>query len=123
MGIIRLKPYAQFRVIAPGGMRILEVLKQVVASLDFDVTITSGTDGLHSGPDDPHYSGEAYDLRTHDLTTDQKRRLLVGLQDALYKDPRRFYAFLEAPDSPNEHIHCQRRNGTIYTLEDYFRDA
>ncbi len=32
-----------------------------------DLTITSGTDGAHSGPGDPHYHGEAYDVRSHDL--------------------------------------------------------
>lgn len=108
---------------APAGARILEVLKRLVAGYDFDVTITSARDGIHSGPADPHHSGEAFDLRTQDLTPAQKLILLMDLRRELYKTPRRFFAFLEAPDTGNEHIHVQRRAGTTYSATDYLTSA
>ena len=124
MGILRIKPGVVFTPqLPPAGARILEVLKRLVASYSFDVTITSAADGAHSGPADPHHTGEAFDLRTHDLSVAQKSLLLHDLQVGLYREPRQFYAFLEAPDTPNEHIHCQKRNGTVYTMTDYLRDV
>ena len=105
--------------LAPAGARILDALKTLVAGYDFDVMITSARDGVHSGPADPHHSGEAFDLRTHGLTDIQKNRLLADLQRALYGGDRRFYAFLEAPGTDNEHVHVQRRAGTTYSVFDY----
>lgn len=108
--------------LAPAGARILDELKRIVAGLDFDVTITSARDGLHSGPADPHHSGEAFDLRTHGLAPAQKDRLLAALQDALYKTPRRFFAFLEAAGTDDEHIHVQRKTGITYSTIDYLNN-
>jgi hypothetical protein len=120
MGKILIKPGVEFGgVLHPAGARILEVLKQVVAALDFDVTITSARDGMHSGTGDPHHSGEAFDLRVHGLTPAQIQRLLHDLKTGLYREPRLFYAFLEAPRTPNAHIHLQRRKGKTYSVEDY----
>jgi hypothetical protein len=85
-----------------------------------DIIITSACDGAHSGPADPHHSGEAYDLRTHHLDDDLKK-LLLQMLDAYLGG--RFFAFLEAPGTPNEHIHVQRRKGTLYTIENFFADA
>jgi hypothetical protein len=123
MGQILVKPGVEFGdSFAPAGARILEVLKALVQTYLFNVTITSARDGIHSGPADPHYSGEAFDIRTHDLTPAQVQRLLHDLLAALYKEPRRFYAFLEAAGTPNEHIHIQRRNGTVYSALDYLNN-
>ena len=111
------------REIAPAGMRILEVLKQIAAAVDFDITITSARDGEHSGLNDPHHTAEAFDLRTNTLTDEQKATFLADLRETLYKTPRKFYAFLEAPGQPYEHIHVQRRKGTVYTILDYLNNA
>lgn len=124
MGRLLVKPGVEFGgVLHPAGARILEVLKQIVAELPFDVTITSSRDGMHSGVGDPHHSGEAFDLRTHSLSPAQKQGLLGRLKAGLYREPtgpgRRFYAFLEAPGTDNEHIHVQRRKGTSYNVLDY----
>lgn len=108
--------------LAPAGARILDELKRIVAGYDFDVTITSARDGVHSGPADPHHSGEAFDFRTHGLTPEQRGRLLNDLQAALYRDPRRFFAFIEAPGTDNEHIHIQRKAGTTYSVLDYLKN-
>lgn len=119
-GRILVKPGVQF-VYHPAGFRILEAVKQVARTLGINVTITSGSDGLHSGPSDPHKTGEAYDLRTHDLAPAVTQALLQGIQHTLGEDlpGRQFYTFLEAPGTPNEHIHSQRRNGTTYGISDY----
>ena len=116
MARILVKPGVQFAVIRPAGARIIEVLRGIARELSFDVTITSATDGTHSGPNDPHHLGEAYDLRTRGLTDAQKNQLLAMLQGRLGSQ---FFAFLEAPGSGNEHIHVQRRKGTRYTLLDW----
>lgn len=109
--------------LTPAGARILDELKRVARAVPFDVAITSARDGEHSGPLDPHKTGEAFDIRTNNLKPAYKLQLLKALQDALYRDPRRFYAFLENPGTATEHIHCQRRKGTAYTLLDYLIDA
>ena len=106
---VRVKDGVTFGPIAPGGFRILWALEQVADYISHDITITSGTDGEHSGPDDPHHRGEAYDVRSHDLP--DKQLALKRLQDEL---GARFYAFLEDPDTENEHIHCQVAKGTTY---------
>lgn len=124
MGILLVKEGVDFGAnLMPAGARILDVLKRLVQSYSFDVTITSARDGIHSGPDDPHHTGEAFDLRTNTLTDDQKRLLLADLQSTLYvSTPRRFYAFLEDAGGPNEHIHVQRRAGTTYSILDYLQN-
>jgi hypothetical protein len=123
MGQIFVKQGVEFGpLLAPAGARILEVLKQLVAGYDFHVTLTSARDGIHSGPQDPHHSGEAFDLRVNDLQPAQIQRLLNDLQFHLYRDPRRFYAFMEAPGTPNAHIHVQRRAATSYSAVDFLQD-
>ena len=123
MGRLLVKTGVDFgEAFAPAGARILDVLKRLVAGYPFDVTITSARDGAHSGPGDPHHSGEAFDLRTNTLTSEQKALLLLDLRETLYKAPRKFYAFLEAPGQPHEHVHVQRRKGATYTIDDYLHN-
>lgn len=122
MGRLLLKPGVKLGTnFSPALARLLEVLKSLVRSYAFDVTITSVWDGAHK-PGSAHYTGEAFDLRTKDLTTEQKRLLLHDLQNGLYGEPRRFYVVLEDQGGHNEHIHGQRRAGTVYTVETYLND-
>ncbi len=125
MGRLLVKPGVDFgTALAPAGARILDVAKKVADLVDFDVVITSARDGAHSGPADPHHTGEAFDFRTTTLKPDQKARLLTSLQNGLYNSqPRRFYIFLEAQGLPGEHIHAQRRAGTHYSIMDYLANA
>lgn len=109
--VVRVKPGVQFTLIAPGGFCILSALQQAAISLSLDLTITSACDGLHSGPTDPHHRGEAYDIRTHDFTAEQKTAVLAAITQTLGE---RFYSFLESPNTDNEHIHSQVRKGTMY---------
>ena len=126
MGILIKKDVDFGTSLAPAGARILDALKQVAKIVPFDVMITSARDGVHSGPNDPHKLGEAFDIRTNTLSAPQKAELLKLIQGALYppgtslwSPERRFYAFLESPGQPNEHIHVQRRLGTTYSIYDY----
>lgn len=113
MGVVRLKDGVQFTVIGPAGFRILSAIDQTAAALDHDLVITSACDGAHSGPADPHHTGEAYDIRTHDFPNEGlKQQVLDGIMQKLGLD--RFYGFIEAPGLPNEHVHVQRARNTAY---------
>jgi len=109
MNVVRVKDGVQFAVIAPGGFRLLAAIDATAQGIAHDLTITSGTDGEHSGPDDPHHRGEAYDVRTNDLP--DKQHALDVLKAEI--GPL-FYAFIEDPGTPNEHIHCQVNKGTTF---------
>ena len=124
MGKMLVKDGVDFgSTLAPAGARILDLLKRLAPTYDFDITITSARDGAHSGPDDPHHSGEAFDIRSNGLSALQIARLLHDVQAGLYSsDPRCFYAFYEAAGTPNAHLHIQRRAGRTYTVLDYLSD-
>jgi len=110
MGTVQCKEGVQFAVIAPAGFKILWGLSEVASGRDADVTITSGTDGLHSGIDDPHHRGEAYDIRCN--TDPDPATLLQDIQHVL--GTSQFYSFIEDDGTPNEHIHIQLRRGASY---------
>ena len=116
--MIRVKKGVEFKVIAPAGFLILQALKTVSKQLGLDLTITSGTDGKHSGPKDPHLSGEAYDVRSKDLELEQKHLVLDALMRQL--PAGRFYGFLEGLNTRDEHLHVQRSKGTTFSIEDFF---
>ena len=112
MGVVHVKDSVQFSKIAPAGFRILSAIDDCAAKLDLDLVITSACDGTHSGEADPHHSGEAYDVRSRDFTPEQKDRILAEIMAKLGWE--RFYGFLEAPNTDNEHFHYQRKKGTSY---------
>ena len=103
-------------LIAPAGYVILEALKSAANRLGTDLRITSGTDGAHSGPLDPHHTGEAYDVGSHEFSSALRPVVLRTIMDGL--DPARFYGFLEFPDTIDEHFHIQRRKATTFTVLD-----
>ena len=111
---VRVKDGVQFAVIAPGGFRILAALDWASRTLGYDLWITSGTDGEHSGPDDPHHFGRAYDIRCHDVPD----RYLLATTIANYladTDAGKFYVFVEGDNTDNVHIHAQVRHGVEVT--------
>ena len=110
--VILVKSGVCFTIIAPAGFAILSALQQTAESLELGLTITSACDGNHSGPTDPHHSGEAFDIRSHDFTNDQKQLILTRVMAVLGWD--HFYGFLEAPGTDNEHFHFQRKKGSTY---------
>lgn len=110
--VVRVKPGVAFSVIAPGGFVLLTAIQLAAEDTGLDLTITSGTDGEHSGPNDPHHRGEAYDVRSHDLTAEQKE----AVQESLVRNlsAAHFFFFLEAEGTDNEHFHLQVKKGTTY---------
>jgi hypothetical protein len=110
LGVIRVKPGVEFTTIAPGGFAILAALETAAFTLEQDLWITSACDGEHSGPDDPHHRGEAYDVRSHDQR--DKKETLLCIMDVLHAKP--FYGFLEDEGTDNEHFHIQVNKGASY---------
>ena len=108
--VIRVKSGVEFTVISPGGFRILAALVKVATIIGHDITITSGTDGTHSGPADPHHFGLAYDIRIHDLP--DPADILIDIIAELGNI--NFYTFIEDANTVNAHIHCQVAKGTVY---------
>lgn len=110
--VIRCKDGVLFSVIAPAGFQILSAIQQTATALQVDLVITSGTDGCHSGQNDPHHRGEAYDVRSQGFSPELKQAILNGVMRILGFE--RFYGFLEAAGTPNEHFHFQVKKGTTY---------
>ena|SRR5690349_9517544 len=118
--VVFVKDGVQFAKIAPAGMRLLGAFDRACVQLGFDLTITSGTDGEHSGPDDPHHTGEAYDVRSQGID-DKEGVLMAVLNQFGHPTPTSggyatayFFGWLEQAGTPNEHFHFQRRRGTTY---------
>lgn len=108
--MILVKEGVEFTIIAPAGFRILGALEAVARAHALTVTITSACDGTHSGPEDPHHLGNAYDIRTHDLP--DPAIFLQELQGELGTEE--FYSFIEDPNTSNMHIHVQLTKGHTY---------
>ena len=118
------KPGVEFAVIAPAGFAIISAIVSASASLGSPLTITSGTDGEHSGPNDPHHRGEAYDVRSQDFPAVMRPTVLSSIMHGLgLPQPgstaaevftENFYGFLEDAGTANEHFHVQLRKGHVY---------
>ncbi len=128
--VVQVKSGVRFDVIAPAGFRLLAAIDTAARRVGLTLTITSACDGEHSGPDDPHHSGEAYDVRSHDLPESVKHTVLAEILRACNDDnvgpaqpvpgipaslaTSKFFGFLESPGTENEHIHVQLRKGRSY---------
>lgn len=117
---IRVASGVQFAVIAPAGFEILRALAAVSKQQGLDLTITSGTDGAHSGETDPHHLGNAYDVRSHDLIN--KQDVLTSIMEELGQPSSssggyitaKFFGWIENLNQDNEHIHLQLRHAQTY---------
>lgn len=126
--MIKIKEGVQF-LYSPGGLAILNAMKTVSRMLQVDLTITSGNDGIHydgssefrssnkPNPDDPHYHGDAYDVRSHNLDEVMKQQFLANLNNLLPRD--KFYYLLESPGTIVEHFHIQVKKGTKFLIQDF----
>jgi hypothetical protein len=122
MNYLHTIPGVQFAVISPAGFALLAVLWQTAQELGRDLIITSGTDGAHSGPMDPHHLGCAYDVRSHDMDEATKSQFIQKVL-AHFQPPvpssggyitDDFFGWLEQPGTPDEHFHLQLRKGHVY---------
>lgn len=113
-------PDVEFKVIAPAGFEILRALTTVSNKLGISLTLTAGTNGVHSGPTDPHYSGNAFDVRSHDLVN--KQDVLTAVMTELGQPSpssggyvtSKFFGWIEDSEQENEHIHLQLRHGQVF---------
>ncbi len=125
MYAIWFKAGCQTQIIAPSGVRIIGALERCAQVVGHDLVITCGSDS--HGPDDPHSKGQAFDVRSHDLTPAQKTSLLSAMMQSLCgnapdvvqpKDggfvTQHFFGWLEHAGADNEHFHFQQRNGVVY---------
>jgi len=115
----------EFKLMRASGIRILAALSDVARSSGIVLQITCGS---NSHPAlDPHTLGEAYDVRSHNLSAAQKQlvlnltmnELLDGVGDIALPvsggiATKFFFGFLEAAGTPNEHFHFQRRKGVVW---------
>lgn len=118
-------PNVRFDVIASAGHRLLAALDSV-GRIYSPLTITSACDGEHSGPDDPHHLGEAYDVRSHDYDAATKHAILIDVMitledgEPVAKDggwvTEHFFGWLEQAGTPDEHFHFQLRRGMTITI-------
>lgn len=119
------KAGCETHTIAPSGVRILGALERCAQVLQHDLVITCGSDS--HPPSDPHSKGQAFDVRSHDLTPDQKDKLLSAMMQALSEGPQdvvtpkdggfvtqHFFGWLEHKGEPAEHFHWQQRNGVPF---------
>lgn len=131
MNVVRCKHGVRFDRIAPAGFRILAAIERTARRLKTDITITSACD--NHPLESVHGLGEAFDLRTRDWTDEYKlavlRELLLELQDDDHPNDaplpvsgglatRGFWGWIEHPHETNEHLHIQRRRGTVYPVQE-----
>ncbi len=113
--------------LAKAGVRLLGALDATARRLHVNLIVTCA-DKEHDAMD-PHALGEAFDVRTQGFSDDRKRTILretlVELADAgnPMDQPEsvgggigtiHFWGWIEHPNQSNEHLHIQRRKGTVY---------
>jgi len=123
MNVVRVKDGVEFTTISPAGFRLLGAIDKTATLLGLDLMITSACDGAHSGADDPHHLGEAYDVRSRDVA-DKDLLLRTVLSQLGTPIPASgggggyvtayFFGWLEDAGRENEHFHFQRRRGMTY---------
>lgn len=74
-----------------------------VLGITKDITVTSGNDSKHK-KGSKHYTDEALDIRTKNLTRDEKHALCTAVQSRLGED---YQVFLEFEGGPQEHAHIE----------------
>lgn len=72
-------------------------------NLEKDIWITSGNDSTHMAGS-LHFADKALDIRTKNLTKQQKRDWMAEVKRRLGKD---YQVILEAEGTPNEHAHIE----------------
>lgn len=123
MNVLRFRSTVQLTVIAPGGAALLAAFVLAAKKLEQDFIVTSGTDGEHTGPLDPHKRGEAYDGHSKDFNNKVAviQLILQLADDSCSPFPTSggwattyFFGWLEDAGTENEHFHFQVRHGVEY---------
>lgn len=101
---------------APGGFAIFSALRLYARATGRDLVITDiDTPGVHVHGS-AHYRGEAVDVRSKNMSEDEKKLFIEFLDRVL--GSRQFYYALEKKGEVSEHFHIQVRKGVPFTLPD-----
>jgi hypothetical protein len=101
--VIRVKEGVRFDDLVPQMTLAAQIVDGTYAMFGtLECWITSANDGKHMETS-WHYKGRALDFRTHNFVGD-KKKLLEKVKEHLGKN---YDVVLEAPDSPNEHLHVE----------------
>jgi len=117
----------RFDVISSAGFRLLAALDNLSRDWPTDIYLTSGTDGTHSGPNDPHHLGRAYDVQTNQWPLMDTKQAFVrawieraeGTGESAVSvgggwGTTHFWGWVESAGQPNEHAHGQLRQGVSF---------
>lgn len=108
--MISLKPGAVV-TLSPAIIHMLDKMFEWSKANNQPLVITAGTNGKHSA-NSKHYIKEALDIRSHNFPDLSKKNQFVRDMTELLGS--KFFIFLEAPDTANEHFHLQVRKGGSY---------
>lgn len=127
MYVVRWKLGARWDTPTSAGTRILGALDRAAPVCRTDLEVTSGTDGAHSGPNDPHKRGVAFDVSVQGFSPALVVQVKTYLEQVLGS---LFTVLYECPTSPTEpqlariasvnpeatgpHFHIQPRKGTTW---------
>lgn len=129
MSFLRVFPFAdpakqvRFDRMTGDGFRILAAASDFARDFPTDIYLTSGTEGVHSGPQDPHPMGRAYDFETHLWGHDTKQAFVRAIveraegngaaaaQVNLGWGTAHYWGWIEQEGQPTEHAHVQYRKG------------
>lgn len=101
--MILVKEGVVFKRLIPQILRLLLIAETIWEQMDQVAVVTSANDGVHKDGS-LHYQDAALDLRTHMLSQTERDATWGNLKQRLGKD---WDVILEAPGTPNEHIHCE----------------
>lgn len=102
--MLALKHGVTIQGIRPELVLAIMIARGVYREMGYDCIITSVTDGVHSLTS-LHYTGAAFDLRTHVFRSDDKAATAAArIRNRLGDD---FDVLFESAGSPNAHIHVE----------------
>lgn len=104
--LVSFKPGVLLEGLKPQILIGLLAVYSVFSKYEYDLVITSGSDGQHM-EGSKHYSGGALDIRSKHITNYAvKQKILSDCTIALGEN---FTFILESPGENNEHFHLQLR--------------
>ncbi len=104
--MIAVKETVRFKRFTPEIVALLPLIVAVwtAEARETVPTITSANDSTH-GPNSYHYSDYALDLRSKNLSTEQKDRILEALKKELVG--KNYDVILESRGTDKEHFHIE----------------
>ncbi|HRU10063.1 MAG TPA: hypothetical protein P5144_11865 [Thermoanaerobaculia bacterium] len=102
-------PAVRVAAISPAIFRAIAEAADLWGSRGLALVVTSLNDGEHR-PGSRHYSGDAVDLRSHNVPPELRAQLAIDLAARLGAT---FRVLHEAVGTPNEHFHVELRPARV----------